>query len=47
MSRPALPMGELRDAQHESGAAKSGAIVVVGAGQAGGWAATTMRERGY
>lgn len=47
MSRPALPMGELRDAQHESGAAKSGAIVVVGAGQAGGWAATTLRERGY
>ncbi|WP_313388606.1 FAD-dependent oxidoreductase, partial [Achromobacter aegrifaciens] len=25
----------------------SGAIVVVGAGQAGGWAATTLRERGY
>jgi len=25
----------------------SGAIVVVGAGQAGGWAAATLRERGY
>jgi 3-phenylpropionate/trans-cinnamate dioxygenase ferredoxin reductase subunit len=25
----------------------SGAIVVVGAGQAGGWAATTLRERGH
>ena len=25
----------------------SGAIMVVGAGQAGGWAATTLRERGY
>lgn len=25
----------------------SGAIVIVGAGQAGGWAATTLRERGY
>lgn len=25
----------------------AGAIVIVGAGQAGGWAATTLRERGY
>ncbi|WP_179216437.1 FAD-dependent oxidoreductase, partial [Achromobacter xylosoxidans] len=25
----------------------AGAIVVVGAGQAGGWATTTLRERGY
>ena len=25
----------------------AGAIVIVGAGQAGGWAATTLRDRGY
>lgn len=27
--------------------ANAGAIVIVGAGQAGGWAATTLRDRGY
>ena len=25
----------------------AGAIVIVGAGQAGGWAAATLRDRGY
>lgn len=29
------------------GAARAGTIVIVGAGQAGGWAATTLRDRGY